>query len=86
MMDVNRIDIKADHIEIRVYPQRLHDLLQAKATYLRAPLQAARNRPDDILKLKVKVRLRRVGREMKLAVHNADDQMQADPGLLALNR
>jgi len=38
----------------------------------------------DILKLKVKARLRRVGREMKLVVHNADDRAVADPGLLRI--
>jgi site-specific DNA recombinase len=32
----------------------------------------------------VKARLQRVGREMKLIVHNAADQMQADPGLLRI--
>jgi site-specific DNA recombinase len=37
-----------------------------------------------LLKLRVKARLQRVGREMKLAGHNADDQRQADPGLLRI--
>ena len=37
-----------------------------------------------ILKLKVKARLQRVGREMKLVVHNADDRAAADPGLLRI--
>jgi hypothetical protein len=36
------------------------------------------------LKLKVKARLQRVGREMKLVVHNAEDRAQADPGLLRI--
>ena len=37
-----------------------------------------------ILKLKVKARLQRVGREMKLVVHNAEDRTIADPGLLRI--
>jgi len=37
-----------------------------------------------ILKLKVKARLQRVGREMKLVVHNAQDRKIADPGLLRI--
>ena len=40
--------------------------------------------PGDILKLKVKARLQRVGREMKLVVHNAEDRTAADPGLLRI--
>ena len=28
---VSRVDIKAEHVEIRVYRQRLHDLLQAQS-------------------------------------------------------
>jgi len=40
--------------------------------------------PGDILKLKVKARLQRVGREMKLGVHNAEDRAAADPGLLRI--
>jgi hypothetical protein len=60
MILVNRVDIKAEHIEIRIYGQRLHDLLQARSTRSLAP-QAHRNKPDDILRLKVKARLQRVG-------------------------
>jgi site-specific DNA recombinase len=41
------------------------------------------SQPGDILKLTVKARLQRVGREMKLVVHNAEDRA-ADPGLLRI--
>jgi len=40
--------------------------------------------PGNILNLKVKARLQRVGREMKLVVHNAEDRAAADPGLLRI--
>jgi hypothetical protein len=79
---VNRVDVKAEHIEIRVYRQQLHDLLQAQSRASLAPPKATHSQPGDILKLKVKARLQRVGREMKLVVHNADDRTAADPGLL----
>jgi hypothetical protein len=79
---VDRVDIRAEHIEIRVYRQRLHDLLQAQSTDSLGPPHVNRNRPDDILRLKVKARLQRVGREMKLVVHNAGDRTAVDPGLL----
>jgi hypothetical protein len=81
---VDRVDIKAEHIEIRVYRQRLHDLLQAQSMASLTSLQANCDKPDDILKLEVKARLQRVGREMKLIVHNADDRTVADPGLLRI--
>jgi site-specific DNA recombinase len=81
---VDRVDIKAEHIEIRLYRQRLHDLLKAQTMHSLSPAQASRSTSDDILKLKVKARLQRVGREMKLIVHNADDQVVADPGLLRI--
>jgi len=84
IMLVSRVDIKAEHIEILVDRQRLHDLLQAQSIDLLPPPQTTRSKPHDILRLKVKARLQRVGREMKLVVHNADDRSQADPGLLRI--
>ena len=38
----------------------------------------------DILTFNVKARLQRVGREMKLVVHNSEDRAAADPGLLRI--
>jgi hypothetical protein len=81
---VNRIDIRAEHVEIRVYRQRLRDLLRVQSINLLAPPQPTRDQPGDILRFKVKARLQRVGREMKLVVHNADDRAAADPGLLRI--
>jgi site-specific DNA recombinase len=81
---VSRIDIRVEHIEIRVYRRRLHDLIKARSLepFLANPTRASL--PGDILKLKVKARLQRVGREMKLVVHNAEDRAAADPGLLRI--
>jgi len=81
---VSRIDIKAEHIEIRVYRQRLHALLQAQSIDLPMSSRAPCSQPDDILRLKVKARLQRVGREVKLVVHNTEDRTTADPGLLRI--
>lgn len=81
---VIRVEIKAEHIEIRVYRQRLHDLLQAQSIDLLLRPPATCDQPDDILRLKVKARIQRVGREMKLVVHNADHRAAADPGLLRI--
>src|SRR4029450_1403597 len=76
------IDIRAEHVEIRVYRRRLHDLIQGRSVepFLADPAPASH--PGDILKLKVNARLQRVGREIKLIVRNAEDRAAADPGLL----
>ncbi len=42
------------------------------------------NAPGDILRLTVPVSLKRVGREMRMLVENADDQAAADPSLLRI--
>ena len=81
---VNRVDIKAEQIEVRVYRQRLHNLLQARSIEPSLASLAPATQPGDILKLKVKARLQRVGREMKLVVHNTEDQTTADRGLLRI--
>ena len=81
---VSRIHIRAEHVEIRVYRHRLHDLLQAQSLEPSLASPAPASHPGDLLNLKVKARLQRVGREMKLVVHNADDRATADPGLLRI--
>ncbi|MGH9695474.1 MAG: recombinase family protein, partial [Bryobacteraceae bacterium] len=81
---VSRIDIKAEHVEIRVYRQRLRDLIKARSLEPFLAGLAPASHPGDILKLKVKARLQRVGREIKLVVHNAEDRAAADPGLLRI--
>jgi DNA invertase Pin-like site-specific DNA recombinase len=79
---ISRIGIQAEHIEIKICRQRLHSLLQSKEPTLAPPVSASK--ANDILKLRVKARLQRVGREMKLVVHNAEDRAEADPGLLRI--
>ena len=79
---VNRVDIRAEHVEIRICRQPLHDLLQAQSIEPLVTATAPPGDPSDFLKLKVKARLQRVGREMKMLVENADGKSSADPGLL----
>ncbi|MGB6910360.1 MAG: recombinase family protein, partial [Methyloceanibacter sp.] len=81
---ISRIDVRAEHIEIRIHRQRLHDLLQTGSLEPSLAAPAPASHPGDILKLKVKARLQRVGREMKLVVQNAEDRATADPGLLRI--
>ena len=46
--------------------------------------QAPTSAPDDLLGLTVQVGLKRVGREMRMLVENANDQTAADPSLLKI--
>ena len=49
------------------------------------PAGPRRSRPNhDMLRLTVPVGLKRVGREMRMLVENADDQTPADPSLLRI--
>jgi DNA invertase Pin-like site-specific DNA recombinase len=81
---ISRIDIRAKQVEIGVYRHHLHALLQVESLEPSLVAPASASHPGDMLKLKVKARLQRVGREMKLVVHNADDRAAADPGLLRI--
>ena len=81
---VSRINIRAEHVEVKLYRHRLHDLIKARSLEAFLVDPAPARHPDSILHLKVKARLQRVGREMKLVVHNADDRTAADPGLLRI--
>jgi site-specific DNA recombinase len=84
MMLVQRIDITPEHVEIRVYRNGLHDLLAPKSTQPTLAAPTLRNHDGDVLRLTVEARLQRCGREMKLIVDNAENQAEADPGLLRI--
>jgi hypothetical protein len=84
MMLVQRIDITAEHVEIRVYRQALHDLLAAQSIEPILVAPTPRNHDAPVVTLKIEARLQRVGREMKLVVENAANQAEPDPGLLRI--
>jgi site-specific DNA recombinase len=81
---ISRIDVRAEYVEIRICRQRLYRLLQARALESSLADRAPASPPGDVLNLEVTARLQRVGREMKLVVHNAEDRAEADPGLLRI--
>ena len=62
----------------------LVELLHARSTGSSIQLGPSDAESEDILMLKVKARLQRVGREMRMLVENAHDQPLADPGLLRI--
>jgi len=79
-----RVDLKPDQVEIKLRRQNLIELLHAQSTEPSTQERKSDKESDDLLTLKVKARLQRVGREMRMLVENADDQTLADPGLLRI--
>jgi hypothetical protein len=69
---VQRSDITAEHVEIRVHRQDLHDLLAAQSIEPIWTAPSPQNHDSDILSLTVAATLQRVGREMKMVAHSAE--------------
>ena len=63
---IERIEVSVDQIDIRLRPSRLSALLDAAAT----PLQGATDDETEILR--VPVRLRRAGREIRMVIDGTD--------------
>jgi site-specific DNA recombinase len=84
MTVVHRIHIKTEHIEFDVSCRGLDALLAAQSIQASFAAPAPRNHVGDIVRLTLEARLQRVGREMKLVVHDAEHRAEADPGLLRL--
>src|SRR6202023_2537538 len=78
-----RVEIRSDCVDITLSRGRLTQLL-AGSLDLKMQHQAPTSAPDDLLRLSVPVGLKRVGREMRMLVENADDQTPADPSLLRI--
>ena len=78
-----RVEIRSDRVDITLSRGRLTQLL-AGSLDLKMQHQAPTSAPDDLLRLTVPVGLKRVGREMRMLVENADDQTPADPSLLRI--
>ncbi len=79
-----RVDLMADRVEIKMRRRSLVELLHAQPTEPIIHRGTSDTESDDILTLKVRARLQRVGREMRMLVENADDQTLADAGLLRI--
>jgi site-specific DNA recombinase len=77
-----RVEIRSDRIDITLSRGRLTQLLAGSLDLTMH--QALTNPPGDTLGLTVQVSLKRVGREMRMLVDNADDQTAADPSLLKI--
>jgi hypothetical protein len=81
---VSRVDLKPDRVDIKLRCQSLIELLHAQSNEPIIQTGKSDTESEDILTLKVKARLQRVGREMRMLVENSDHQTLADPGLLRI--
>jgi DNA invertase Pin-like site-specific DNA recombinase len=79
-----RVAVHPDRIEINISRRRLAEWLSGQATDLTTRDQTLDHKFDDIVTLTVPARLKRVGREMRMLIENADDQTAADPSLLRI--
>ena len=79
-----RVEIRSDRVDITLSRGRLTELLAGSLDLKMQHQATCRMQPDDILRLTVPVGLKRVGREMRMLVENADDQTAADPSLLRI--
>jgi site-specific DNA recombinase len=77
------VEIRSDRVDITLSRGRLTQLL-AGSIDLKMQHQAPTSAPDELLGLTVPVSLKRVGREMRMLVENANDQTAADPSLLRI--
>src|SRR6202035_3210477 len=78
-----RVEIRSGRVDLALSRGRLTQLL-AGSLDLTMQHQAPTSAPDDLLGLTVPVGLKRVGREMRMLVENANDQTAADPSLLKI--
>jgi len=81
---LSRVDIRPDRVEINIRRCYLIELLDAQSINPTTQGRHSDEKFEDVLTLTVRVRLQRVGREMRMLVENTDDQTTADPGLLRI--
>ena len=81
---VRRVEVRLDSVKIAVSQSSLAALLSASSIELQTQDHKPANLPDQILTLAAPVRLKRVGREMKMLVEDSNDNAAADPSLLRI--
>ena len=79
---VRRVEVRLDSVKIAVSQSSLAALLSASSIELQTQDHKPANSFDQILTLAAPVRLKRVGREMKMLVEDSSDNAAADPSLL----
>ena len=77
------MEIRSDRVDIALSRCRLTALLTGSVDS-KMPNQEPANSPGEILKLSTPANLKRVGRELRILVEDADDARAADPSLLRI--
>ena len=81
---VRRVEVRTDCVKIDVSRSCFAALLTAPSIDLPMKDRKPTNSPDHVLTLTVPMRLKRVGREMKMLVEDSSDDAAADPNLLRI--
>jgi site-specific DNA recombinase len=81
---LTRVEVGSSRIDLSVSRAGLADLFVGRTPDLTKPRGKQPNSPSETLILAVPVRLKRVGREMRMLVENSDDGTPADRGLLRI--
>jgi site-specific DNA recombinase len=79
-----RVEVQAERIEIKISRHRLAALLAGQSIDLTTLDHEPIRDSDDVIILAAPVRLKRVGREMKVLVDNADEGTAIDMSLLRI--
>jgi hypothetical protein len=79
-----RAEIHPDRIEINISRSRIAELLAGQSIDPSRQNRTLERPSDDVVTLSVPACLKRVGREMRMLIDNADDQTTADPSLLRI--
>ncbi|HEX7408006.1 MAG TPA: recombinase family protein, partial [Candidatus Binatia bacterium] len=81
---IRRVEVRLDSVKIAISQSSLAALLSASSIDRQAQDHKPANSSDQILTLAAPVRLKRVGREMKMLVEDSSDNAAADPSLLRI--
>jgi DNA invertase Pin-like site-specific DNA recombinase len=79
-----RAEIHPDRIEINISRRRIVELLAGQSIDPSRQDRALERSSDDVVMLSAPACLKRVGREMRMLIDNADDRTTADPSLLRI--
>jgi hypothetical protein len=79
-----RVTIKSDRIEINLSRRRLAAIIAGRAVDQVVEDPELKRDAHDIVTLTVPARLKRVGRELRMLVDNADDRTTANASLLRI--
>ena len=79
-----RVEIRSDQVKIKLSRQCVAALLAGTPRDMTSPDPDLSANSDDVFILSVPARLKRVGREMKMVLDNADERATPDPSLLRI--